>query len=501
MDGTLWSTNSWVPAAAGVYTITAVLTDTVNNTATDTITTTIAACATEYTGDNVTDFVSLDATAVQSAVSAADVGDVVKIAGNCAGVQSIDGNDQTVYITQSLSLQGGYNPDAWLASPNHTLTTTLSAQGLGRVIEVAGNISVTLDYLKITDGDDLIGAGIYLNSGAMLTVSNSLVTNNTSARGSGLLAASNTTVIISNTTFSYNQTSGDGGGIFISSGTLTLINSTLHHNEVTSAGGGIFAGATTLTIENSTLSHNQAGSGAAIFIFFIPVGSTTLINNTIVSNTATITDEGSILVGNGLIAHNNLIAYNTFSNCDIGGTILTATYNLDSDGSCGFIGSGNISGANPALGPLADNGGDTWTHLPHTTSQVINAIPAAACIVNSDQRGLSRPQGSGCDMGAVEVAASNPAITPALTISIVDNMVQLDWSQEAANCTYTVYRSSNPYSGFTPWQSNLNTLSITDGDGLSNGYYYYVEATACSGGSTAVSHTVTTFPFALTPGD
>jgi hypothetical protein len=61
------------------------------------------------------------------------------------------------------------------------------------------------------------------------------------------------------------------------------------------------------------------------------------------------------------------------------------------------------------LGPLADNGGETATHLPLPSSVVIDAIPAETCRESLpifpliDQRAIPRPQGSGCDIGAVEV--------------------------------------------------------------------------------------------------
>jgi len=62
------------------------------------------------------------------------------------------------------------------------------------------------------------------------------------------------------------------------------------------------------------------------------------------------------------------------------------------------------------LGALADNGGDTETHLPMTGSVAIDMIPVEQCgevlpvFPLLDQRVVSRPQGIGCDVGSVEVA-------------------------------------------------------------------------------------------------
>ncbi|MGB5413308.1 MAG: choice-of-anchor Q domain-containing protein, partial [Polyangiales bacterium] len=63
----------------------------------------------------------------------------------------------------------------------------------------------------------------------------------------------------------------------------------------------------------------------------------------------------------------------------------------------------------PMLGPLADNGGPTETHALEEGSPAINQIPAADCVdeegepLTTDQRGLARPQGDSCDVGAFEL--------------------------------------------------------------------------------------------------
>jgi hypothetical protein len=57
---------------------------------------------------------------------------------------------------------------------------------------------------------------------------------------------------------------------------------------------------------------------------------------------------------------------------------------------------------NPKLGALANNGGPTQTMAIASTSPAKNAIALDACDVTKDQRGVSRPQGSKCDIGAFE---------------------------------------------------------------------------------------------------
>jgi hypothetical protein len=56
-----------------------------------------------------------------------------------------------------------------------------------------------------------------------------------------------------------------------------------------------------------------------------------------------------------------------------------------------------------ALGALADNGGPAPTQLPGAGSVLVDAQPT--CAVPADARGITRPQGPACDIGAVEVTA------------------------------------------------------------------------------------------------
>jgi hypothetical protein len=103
-------------------------------------------------------------------------------------------------------------------------------------------------------------------------------------------------------------------------------------------------------------------------------------------------------------------------------------HNFVSDGSCGLSHASDIVGALPELGLLTQNGGMGETRLPDAGSPVIDGIPPAECgfapfgdvlegeqhleglvedratLMTRDQRGISRPQGAGCDIGSVEVA-------------------------------------------------------------------------------------------------
>ena len=61
-----------------------------------------------------------------------------------------------------------------------------------------------------------------------------------------------------------------------------------------------------------------------------------------------------------------------------------------------------IETAAPGIGPLADNGGSTFTHALLPGSPAINSGNNNAC-TDTDQHGLARPQGETCDIGAYEL--------------------------------------------------------------------------------------------------
>jgi len=70
--------------------------------------------------------------------------------------------------------------------------------------------------------------------------------------------------------------------------------------------------------------------------------------------------------------------------------------------------------ADPQLGPLAANGGFSPTHLLQAGSP---AIDAGACVIATDERGVARPQGVACDLGAVEVGALPSPSTSFFTLN------------------------------------------------------------------------------------
>jgi len=95
---------------------------------------------------------------------------------------------------------------------------------------------------------------------------------------------------------------------------------------------------------------------------------------------------------------------------------LGGSFNLSSDGSCGF--GVNRDYQNVMLNPLAYKGGPTPTHLPLPNSPAIDFGSNADC-PPTDQRGVLRPQGAGCDVGAVERQATDVDILPKMWLPLI----------------------------------------------------------------------------------
>jgi hypothetical protein len=76
--------------------------------------------------------------------------------------------------------------------------------------------------------------------------------------------------------------------------------------------------------------------------------------------------------------------------------------NIAGDDTCGLTQPTDHPGVNPRLGPLADNGGPTATLALPPRSPAIDAGNDATC-PSADQRGVPRPQGPHCDIGAFEL--------------------------------------------------------------------------------------------------
>ncbi len=260
---------------------------------------------------------------------------------------------------------------------------TISGGGSSRIFNISTGV-VTINGVTLSNGN----AGAGLKGGAIYN--------------SGNLTLNKVTV--SNSSAPATVPPGSGGGI-ANYGTLTLLETTVSGNSANYAGGGIYNEAGIMVINNSTISGNSSSDGGGIYHY--SGGSNLTLNNSTITYNSTGNPASAALdhyFGNQLAIYNTIIANNSGGIADllIGSTPPNfLTYSLVGTVS-GTLGTAVTTGTiyGPAiLGPLGNNGGPTDTHalLPGST-----AIDAGVTCLPYDQRGVVRPQGAKCDIGAFE---------------------------------------------------------------------------------------------------
>jgi predicted outer membrane repeat protein len=302
--------------------------------------------------------------------------------------------------------------------------------GSGGALGSTGDILVVRSHVdgNTTDGD---GGAIYTDEDGDVTVIDSTVDGNTADGPGGAIFTLEGDVTVVNSTVNGNRAD-DRGGAISGEADVTVINSTIARNAAFAhVGGGIWS-RSDLFVTNSTISHNYAeGEGGGV----LAAGVLGLVNSTVADNVAPVAAD--VGAGSRLKAFGSVIGPPDPE--PVGGQIQpigtscrvsrpeSFGYNFVSDASCGLNGPSDVIGTDPMLAPhLADNGGPGETRMPQPGSPVLDWIPAGACgfvpfgyslegeqhleqfaidplaPVSADQRGVARPQGAGCDAGAVE---------------------------------------------------------------------------------------------------
>jgi parallel beta-helix repeat protein len=296
---------------------------------------------------------------VQAAVDAVDdPGDVVKVAaGTYTGVQGRPAPagyygpsviTQVVYISQTVTVRGGYTTTDWATSDPEANPTTLDAQGQGRVLFISGQaISPTIEGLWITRGDaaglgDLqgydAGGGVYVVT-ATAIIRDNYVFSNTADYGGGLvLYFSNAT--LSGNTVSGNTASGSGGGLYLYDSHITLTGNTVSGNTA-NYGGGLSLSYSDATLSGNTVSGNTASwsDGGGLYLYDCYV---TLSSNTVSGNTAGWYGGGLYLSYSDATLSENTVSGNTAERYSGGGLYLSDSDATLSDNAVG----GNTAGWN-----------------------------------------------------------------------------------------------------------------------------------------------------------
>ncbi len=218
---------------------------------------------------------------LQYAVDAADEGDVIKIAGGVytdlhhrpapAAYPGSSTITQVVYISKTVSIQGGYAPEDWSTADPDAHPTTLDGSEQGRVLFISGKAlaaNTLIKDLRLVSGnaaglggDPLgydAGGGIY-GLQASATLSDSLILDNTAAAGGGLYSLQGEW-IISNSTIEANTASGRGGGLYLLEGSAQLSGNVIRSNVAGAGGGGLLVTGGEAQLTNNVIADNASGS-------------------------------------------------------------------------------------------------------------------------------------------------------------------------------------------------------------------------------------------------
>ena len=250
----------------------------------------------------------------------------------------------------------------------------------GGAIENSGTMTVTTS--TFTGNSAMEGGGVFNQGTAAIT--QSTFTNNTAnIYGGGAIVNAFGTTTVDGCTFVGNT--GPGGGAIDNDTTITISNSTFVNNTAGNNGGGAIVNFGTATLTTSTLSRNAAPFGSSLDNFSDLTKTPNVIATLTVSSTIVAGGQGG-------------------NNCGGSPPVVDAGYNLDTGASCGFTTASSKNNTNPQLQALASNGGSTQTMALPDGSPALDVIPGTVdgCANTTDQRGVARPQGLRCDLGAYE---------------------------------------------------------------------------------------------------
>ncbi len=234
------------------------------------------------------------------------------------------------------------------------------------------------------------GGGGAISAQGPLTIIRSTFSLNAATNTAGAVDADGVTSI-EDSTFILN-TSGNVGGAISGDGTINISGSTFFRNTASNVGGAVGSDGT-LNVVNSTFADNRASNTGSTFhvdaeatlnnVTIFSVSGTAIKIDGSVTLSNTILEAGVAVCGGTLESAGNNIFFGDMTNCTVTGD--TASDQV---------------GADPLLGGLLDNGGPTTTQAIPAGSPAIDA--GGDDCESHDQRGIPRPLGGGCDVGAYE---------------------------------------------------------------------------------------------------
>lgn len=328
-----------------------------------------------------------------------------------------DSGPEAVLVNKSVTLVGGWENDF----AAQTGMSFIDGQLQRRSVTIPDGVTAALERFTIHGGVDPDGPGI--NNAGTLTLTDSEINANWNSGGIGPHAGGlyNSGTATLNRTSVYGNTSysAPGGGIY-NAGRLTLNASTVIQNLGAAGGGLATSSRFPVVINNSTVISNTTYREGGAGIFVGP--EHTALDSPVYINNSTITGNragywygysggryfGGLSATSAVILRNSLVAGNSADyGPDCGNELTSAGHNLiGNTAGCSFTAQpSDVLNVAARLGVPAG----LPVYLPLLTgSPALNAGDPAGCRdqagvpFTADIRGMARPQGAACDIGAYE---------------------------------------------------------------------------------------------------
>jgi parallel beta-helix repeat protein len=347
----------------------------------------------------------------------------------------------------TISFASGLTGTITLTSGPLTITDAVDVQGPGAAqLSVSGNNASQVFYVKSPASGSVTISGLTLTGGfssghggaiedtAILTnftLSGLVVSGNHADYAGGIDYNGTVPFTLRSSTVSGNTATHNTGGLYVGSG-ATIQNCTIANNTGQDFGSGmyLYTSDKPITVENTTVTGNHAlnGNGGGVSAHASGTGSIAFIGSTIAGNSA-VNPSGTAKGGgifdvnpiNPITLHDTIVAGNKANLAPDASAVFNSAFSLIQDPSGAVVNDNvpgsTITGQNPQLGALADNGGPAQTMALAATSPAVDK--GSAFGLTGDQRGVQRPidlasvpnstaaGADGSDIGAFELQPSN----------------------------------------------------------------------------------------------
>lgn len=364
---------------------------------------------------------------IQDAMAATASSTLIRVTGICRGVNTYEVNgqpiQQTVFITQSFTIQGGWNNDFTARSD---VPTIIDPEESGRAFYISGAIAPVLEELTIVHGDasglgggpagEDAGGAVY-NADSSAIFVDVRILSSTATLGGGFYNHTGAPTFRSSTPvgateralspfahIANNTAATAGGGVYNHAGALHLGSTRIYSNTAVS-GGGLYNNLGSIVVTNTVVYVNTAsGHGGGVYNN-APLA--TFQHLTVYSNTAELNGGGFYNAAGASALRNTIFDNNRAASGPAIFAVSGSTPNVDYNYYYGHLGTavvGVAPGANSYSGPIppgfTDAPGGNF-HLTNTANAIDLGDPASP--ITRDFDNDPRPSNQGPDMGADEV--------------------------------------------------------------------------------------------------